>query len=193
MHFVTRGKIHNNNIFALYHRPASAHVPLILLLCTHDDHRCDARAKKKSMCYIFPFKGKWVPPTRYHPRAERPVPVRYIYFFSVPEIQPPVLSCPSCAILYYCHPRDCPAPLYKAPRTLHIIHRRTIYNGQGFPHARGPLEYTRSARSRPPPPRPVRLEPDRSARTYTYADAAAAAHARTRVTGTVCANNAAKI
>jgi len=95
--------IHNNNIVALYYRPASAHVPLILLLlllllllCAHDSHCCDARAKKKSMRYIFSFKGKWVPPTQYHPRAERPVPVRYIYFT---EIQPPVLSCPSCAIL----------------------------------------------------------------------------------------------
>jgi len=91
-------------------------------------------------------------------------------------------------IAYHYHPRDCPAPLFKC-----LAHTSCTpsskYNGQGFPHARGPLECTKRARSPTPPPRPVRLEPDRSARTYTYD---AAAHARTRVTGTARANNAEK-
>lgn len=59
----------------------SAHVPIILL-CTHDDHCCDARAKELAPKY-FLLKGSGCPPNNM--RAERPVPVRHLYFFPIPK------------------------------------------------------------------------------------------------------------
>lgn len=151
---------------------------------------CDARAKQERALFYFIVKREVGAPHTYNALSDRSVQYRFgSFIFPFPKSDHQFCGVRRALyIVYHYHPRDCPAPLFKC-----LAHTSCTpsskYNGQGFPHARGPLECTKRARSPTPPPRPVRLEPDRSARTYTYD---AAAHARTRVTGTARANNAEK-
>lgn len=125
---------------------------------------CDARAKQERALLDFIVKGSGPPPhTTHYPTGASSTGSAFLF---VRFQNPTTSSVVSVAnyIVYHYHPRDCPAPLFKCP-----VHTSCTpsskYNGQGFPHARGPLECTKRARSPTPPPRPVRLEPDRSART----------------------------